>query len=70
MKDATFSASQYLVDVLPTDKSEGFWIQTATAPTKGLTMPSPRGDAPPHTTVVPLVRFKFYALDFPAQRLI
>lgn len=29
-------------DILPTDKSGGFWIQTATAPTKGLTLPNPR----------------------------
>ena len=32
-------------------KGRGFWIQTAIAPTEGLTLPSPREDAPSHTTV-------------------
>ena len=34
----------------------GFWGQTATAPTKGLTLPSPREDAPSHTAWVLLAQ--------------
>jgi hypothetical protein len=34
------------VDILPTDKSGGFWVQAGTACKAGLTSPNPREDAP------------------------
>jgi hypothetical protein len=36
----------YQIDILPTAKAGGFWIQTAIANKVGLTSPSPCVDAP------------------------